>query len=257
MTTSAREPNEIERDADETRAAMSETLDALQTKLSPGQLLDRSLGYMREHGGDFAANLGNDVKSNPVPTLMVGIGLAWMMAGGRRPVAEPAYRADLTTGGSAHSNTGVKDKAQSAAQSVQGKARDAKDAAASRYADARMGFERMLEQQPLTLGGLAFALGATMGAAAPRTPKEEEVADRLRGNGGQEAKYFGTRTDGDVSTRPERSDDSLTAGIVAEPAAGGTQVEREAIVDLGGGRRQDESSSDPDTSLPGRSRDSF
>ena len=47
----AREPNDLERQAEQIRADMDRTLDALERKFSPEQLLDRSHGYMSDHGG--------------------------------------------------------------------------------------------------------------------------------------------------------------------------------------------------------------
>jgi hypothetical protein len=86
-----RSPAEIEDDIARTRAEMDETLAALERKLSPGELVDKALGYM---GGprEFYDNLGHTVRDYPVPTTLVGIGLAWLMAAssGRLPAREHA-----------------------------------------------------------------------------------------------------------------------------------------------------------------------
>lgn len=86
-----RSPEEIEDDIARTRAEMDETLAALERKLSPGELVDKALGYM---GGprEFYDNLGYTVRDYPVPTTLVGIGLAWLMAAssGRLPAREHA-----------------------------------------------------------------------------------------------------------------------------------------------------------------------
>ncbi len=50
----SRDPEQLERAAERLRADLDRTLDALERKLSPSQLLDRSLAYLREHGGDMA-----------------------------------------------------------------------------------------------------------------------------------------------------------------------------------------------------------
>ena len=50
---------EIERDVEQTRAGMTETLDELKARMSPGQMLDEVLGYARESGGGkMMQNLG-------------------------------------------------------------------------------------------------------------------------------------------------------------------------------------------------------
>ena len=75
-----RDPADIEREASEIRADMDRTLDALERKFSPGQLLDRSLGYLRTHGGDLTRTIGDTVKQNPVPILITAAGLTWLIA---------------------------------------------------------------------------------------------------------------------------------------------------------------------------------
>src|SRR3546814_9150854 len=63
---------------------MDETLDALQRKLSPGQLMDQALDYLRNGPGGFASNLGSRVRDNPIPVALTAVALGWlMMAGGR------------------------------------------------------------------------------------------------------------------------------------------------------------------------------
>ena len=80
-----RDPAELEREIDETRADISRVIDALGERLSPGQLLDQALGMVKSHGGEFAGNLGRTAKYNPVPLLLTGVGLAWLMARGDTP----------------------------------------------------------------------------------------------------------------------------------------------------------------------------
>ena len=40
---------------------------------------------MRDNGGDLGRNLGRAVRDNPLPALLTGVGLAWLMAGTGRP----------------------------------------------------------------------------------------------------------------------------------------------------------------------------
>jgi hypothetical protein len=99
--TSATDPGsksaaEIEREVKQERAHVERTLDELQERLSPGQLVDQAVTYLRGSGGaDFMRNLGEVVKRNPVPLALVGVGVAWMMLGdrsGRRDrYARPSY----------------------------------------------------------------------------------------------------------------------------------------------------------------------
>ena len=75
---------DLEHEVRESRADVERTLDAIQDRLSPGQLVDQVAHYLRDNGGDFARNFGDTVRQNPVPVVLVGVGLAWMMFSGRR-----------------------------------------------------------------------------------------------------------------------------------------------------------------------------
>jgi hypothetical protein len=79
-----RDSKQIEADLDQTRARVSETLDALKHKLNPDELASEALNYFRSSGGgEFTSNLGAAIKNNPVPATLVGVGLAWLMMSGR------------------------------------------------------------------------------------------------------------------------------------------------------------------------------
>jgi ElaB/YqjD/DUF883 family membrane-anchored ribosome-binding protein len=79
-----RRPEEIEDDLQRTRAEMSSTIDAIQSKLTPGQVMDQAFAYARTSlPADFGANLGNTIRDNPVPTALIGVGIAWLMMSGQ------------------------------------------------------------------------------------------------------------------------------------------------------------------------------
>jgi ElaB/YqjD/DUF883 family membrane-anchored ribosome-binding protein len=76
---------EVEREVQQSRARVDQTLDQIQDRLSPGQLVDQTVTYFRDGGGgEFARNLGQSVKQNPMPVALVALGVAWMMMSGRR-----------------------------------------------------------------------------------------------------------------------------------------------------------------------------
>lgn len=91
-----RRPEEIESDIARTRAEVSSTIDAIQSKLTPGQMMDQALQYLRGSGAsEFGANLGRSVRDNPMPVALVGVGLAWMMmTSGRNGPGPRAWRDD-------------------------------------------------------------------------------------------------------------------------------------------------------------------
>jgi hypothetical protein len=88
----------IERDLEDTRSRLDATIDALQQKLSPGQMVDQAVTYFKEGGGvEFTNNLGRTVRDNPLPVLLIGAGVAWLAvsnATGRGGGARGNYRRD-------------------------------------------------------------------------------------------------------------------------------------------------------------------
>jgi hypothetical protein len=84
--TEATETDQIERDLEKTRSRMDRRLDELQERLSPGQIANDALSYFS--GGDgteFTQSLITKVKANPLPAVLAGVGLAWLMASDARP----------------------------------------------------------------------------------------------------------------------------------------------------------------------------
>jgi ElaB/YqjD/DUF883 family membrane-anchored ribosome-binding protein len=81
-------PERLEREVDEARARVGRTANELSDRLSPGELLDQALGMAREHGGEFASNLGATVKNNPIPLILTTVGVSWMMMSSKRGAAQ-------------------------------------------------------------------------------------------------------------------------------------------------------------------------
>lgn len=84
MSQHTQDPDAIERDLHATRARLDSRLSELARRLSPGQILDEGLDLMRTRQGiDFSRNLGEAVRERPIPVALMGVGLAWLMAGPR------------------------------------------------------------------------------------------------------------------------------------------------------------------------------
>ena len=75
----SKSPEKLEQEVNQTRARIGERLETLSNRLSPGELLDQVLGLAREHGGEFTRNLGSQIKNNPVPLVITGVGMSWLM----------------------------------------------------------------------------------------------------------------------------------------------------------------------------------
>ncbi len=217
---------EIER----TRADMSETVDAIQERLSPQNLKEQAKDKVKEATVGKAQQAGSGIvdtiRANPLPAALTGIGLGWLLVSARQQnPAQPHYRAedyritnehapiareyplDDELEGTDDSSAGealgrARDKVGETATQAQDKAGDlagrTKDGASqlgNRTRDragrlgsqarhqagrAGSGFQRMLHENPLTVGTLAVGAGAAIGLAIPETSKEHEVMGEAR-----------------------------------------------------------------------------
>lgn len=245
---SRKDPEELEREIDETRADVQATLYALERKLSPEQLFDRTVGRMRDNGGEFVHNLSESVKHNPMPVLLTSIGLAWMMmADGRRGngnghASERSHERwqhakerltgakdrmgeagrSLRDGGAAARDTLERSRAAMARASHAVGERSGRAASAARdeLAQVRSTFNDLLHDQPLVLGAIGLAAGAIMGAALPATEQENRTLGRTRDRALDRAKEAGRRGYREVREQAsslaedgkERLDESLRDG---------------------------------------------
>ena len=81
---------------------MDNRLDELQDRLSPGQLVNDAFAYFKGgDGADFTQEIVSKLKANPLPALLTGVGLAWLMASSGRQSATAnggsSYQPDLTS----------------------------------------------------------------------------------------------------------------------------------------------------------------
>lgn len=73
--------SELQREIDVDRQRIGDRIDAIQERMSPGQLIDEVLAYAKgSGGGEYVSNLGQVMKANPVPVALMGVSLAWLMA---------------------------------------------------------------------------------------------------------------------------------------------------------------------------------
>ena len=268
----AKEPSEMEQDINYTRERIGRTVEELEQRLSPGQLMDQALGYAREHGGDFASSVAGSVRRNPLPMIVTGLGIAWLLASqsSRRSAGSTGRvyspyddTADMYDGGPAsdgsslyrgvesdrdsslyrgvdsgasglyrgsesggydsdRSGGGLKDKlagvgetikskvsgmrssaassggsvgeklrstrdslsdrahglvdsAQSATRSLRHRASGSGQGSMEQFRRAKGEFATLMEEQPLLLGAVGVAIGATIAALVPTTRREREL----------------------------------------------------------------------------------
>ncbi len=75
----------LEREIEDARSQLSGTLDELRSRITPGRMVDQLIDYTRESpASDFFPNLGREVRENPLPLVVIGIGIAWLLLASNR-----------------------------------------------------------------------------------------------------------------------------------------------------------------------------
>lgn len=92
MTNDTRSPEQIEREIEEQRSDLTSNLEGLQDKFSIDTVVRQIGDQFREHGGDMGRSISDQVKANPIPLALTGIGLAWMMFGNPQKSNEASSR---------------------------------------------------------------------------------------------------------------------------------------------------------------------
>ena len=180
-TNSDKRPDEILAEIDRTRDEMDRTLSAIEHRLTPGQLVDQGLDYLRHSGAnEFVQNLGGTAKQNPLPVALTAIGIAWLMALGRQP-ARPNHGSTSSSG------------LREGIDSMRDRAGNLTDATRQQWDRARGGVDYLVREQPLALGAIGLAVGAVVAAMAPRTQKEEQLMGEASRNVMEKAKEAGSQ----------------------------------------------------------------
>ena len=212
---SRKDPERLEREIDQTREDIGQIVDALENKLSPGQIFDRVVNFSKGNGREFTQNIGHTLKANPVPVLLTSIGLLWLYASRNDTPSSATGRSTFMAGGPGMGEVGAEgmvDRAREIGGNVTdavsdswNQARSRVNDTASRVADtasrladsaqdaratlqqqaerATQGFNTLLRDNPLALGAIGIAVGALLGAALPTTEPENrlmgDTSDRL------------------------------------------------------------------------------
>lgn len=230
--TSDRSPADLEREGEQIRADLDRTLDEIERKLSPGELLDRSVDFLRNNGSEFIREAGETVRSNPIPVLLTAAGLIWLttsIATRRRSNASSygegefsSYRGSEGVEEYGHNDGGIRSKVDEArsrvtnaaqrvgdrvsgvTDRVSGKAHDIAGRARGRLSSTmhsmqdrtqgvRSDLMTLVQEQPIALGALALAAGALVGAALPITQYENRMVGPARDRTLARAKEMGQR----------------------------------------------------------------
>lgn len=168
---------DIEHEVERTRAGLTETLEELRDRASPGQLFEQALDYARTSGGaEFTRNLGAAVRDNPLPLLLIGAGIGWMMLGqgGRGPslprrrsgAYEAPYGDNYPATGWERAEPGIGERASGAVGDAAGAVRDAAGAVRDSVAGAARSASDAASSAYRSVAGAVGAAGESLGGAA-------------------------------------------------------------------------------------------
>jgi ElaB/YqjD/DUF883 family membrane-anchored ribosome-binding protein len=186
------DPADLERAGESIRADMDETLEALEEKFSPGRAMDRSLEFLRDHGGEIAREVTSAVREHPVPLLLAAVGLTWFTASMIRSRSSGSSAGDYDSddydasefdygyGDTDQMNEGLRGRASQVKRKAQTKMHQAFDSARGQTRRVNTQLHGLVREQPLALGALAMAAGAILGAALPATEYERQTMRPLR-----------------------------------------------------------------------------
>jgi ElaB/YqjD/DUF883 family membrane-anchored ribosome-binding protein len=266
---SSDDPAAIRAEIEQTRVEMAETIDALQHKLDPQRIVDEAkqtvhdatvgkvttmvntvtdrVSDVGEQVQDQAQQAVMYVRDNPVPALLIGAGITWLLMRsrsgrtsyggsryggpryGERRYEEPRYKEPRYKESETGWTSGVSDAAASVQQRVTQYGRRAETT-----------LERWLRENPLTVGTVALAAGAIVGLSLPRTQTEDawmgEARDTLVERA-QETAQQAVEKVSDVAEQVQESAGGVrkAAGDVSEQLGGETATRRTRT--SGGGAR--------------------
>lgn len=234
-------PEVLRAKAQQTRAEITETVHIIQNRLSPERMkqqmktaargrVESMKHQARMKADEWRFNVSERISSNPVPAVLTGIGLVWLMkqavsaAQDHNGVYEeyysltpeeewPEFRPEVEAG-RIHQEPGTAEKIRESMQSAgqdtsermsqwknqaqeyagewksraQMESQRLRAGAQARAQRAKGEMQHLLNDNPLAVGAMVFAVGAAIGLSLPRTRKENEWMGETRDHMIEQAK---------------------------------------------------------------------
>lgn len=175
----------IREDIERTQREMSRTIDEIEDRLSPRNVMQRTKDKVRRAGVNRTHSMIDKITANPIPAAMAGIGLLLLMRDNDRgeeirEIDDVAYDANYASDYEQHSH-GRMHAMQERVGGAMGSARErVSGAMSSGMSSARSTGQDLLASNPLILGVAALALGAIVGALVPETERENRMFGERR-----------------------------------------------------------------------------
>jgi hypothetical protein len=207
----ARKTREIRSEIARTREDMSETIDAIQEKLTPGNVAAEAADRVKSAASERVSNMANAVgrraqsamettrrtagnmaegaKDNAIPAMLIGTGAAWLIANRMRKGEPRRPRDEWRPSAASYRDSGLRSSREYSVYASE--ASDDYESTPDRYRAAstfdrdrgwdgqraRRGpnrFQHLLQRNPLMVGAAALAVGAAVGLLIPETERENE-----------------------------------------------------------------------------------
>lgn len=223
-----RRPREIRSEIEQTREDIAETVDAIQEKLRPSNVVASAASATTEKVKDMAyratenaeewwdasggTGLMDRIRTNPVPAVLAGVGLAWLA------MSDSSSRSRQFRTGSFDRNAGYGREGQSAPvaqtppRGMEPPARGMDNARRALRRGSRR-LESTIREYPLAVGAAAAILGASVGMAVPETERENEWLGDARESTVQRAREAAT---GAVDRAKDAAADAVTRAAIGD-----------------------------------------
>lgn len=174
---------QLESEASRARAELKNSIEELRTSMSPSNVFDRLKTRQQEAVGDFAKNIGRNVRENPWPYALGGVALAAFL--GRRMFArstesEMRERLERLLG----DREDLSDRISRAAEAARSGVKSASDWASDQLASADIergeGFLGFVKQHPLWSVALGLGISAMATALLPSSARRRWSTERAR-----------------------------------------------------------------------------
>lgn len=213
---------EIEREVEDTRGRIDRTVEALKDKMQPRELFDEATRMMGGTSNKVLTTAVDQLRENPIPIALIGLGVAWLAIGQSRRNASSGYaQGYYPTYEGYDEDEGVRAKLRAKTEAAKARLSETADKAKAKLADvqaqagdglstargrvstyahqaqekageytrvARERFDETLEQEPLVIGAIGLAVGAAIGAALPASQVERRYFGPARGKAVDAAK---------------------------------------------------------------------
>lgn len=216
MTPEEMKTSMYESDAEQTRERIASTVDSLQYRLNPRNMVNRSVSSLQDRGIDLVDNAREMMREHRVALSVIGLSAALLLLNRKRLASRDSYSfdayddvygGDMNDGYDATADetstrpgmwSRVRDRASGARSSASDRAHSARDytsdkwqsarertsdyasRARTRASDARQRAAQGYDENPLTGALVGIAAGALLGLLLPRTQRENEMLGETR-----------------------------------------------------------------------------